>query len=297
MEQQVPQEPSAKEVPLAESLDFANQPEEADDLSPPQPAPAPAREPVKPTPATPQHPSYLLRQAADLGIPQEDIEAASTDQLGQLVYHLSRQALSRGSTAAPAPVPQPEEVDYDLGLKDEDYDPALLGAMKKLARDHAKQLKEIRAELDGYKQADQQRQTNERYDSINSAIDKLGDARLGQTDALTAGSPEITRRRAIYNEACLLAGEGASLRQQLARLDEARKNLFGDTAPTPTADPPELEQRRKEWAEAPLAHPTQRTAKELPKGIVKAKQTFRAKVREAGLDNDEAVAGAAEQQW
>src|SRR5437763_1934701 len=52
--------------------------------------PEPAASTILPVPA-PSHPRYLVQQALDLGIPQAEINEASTEQLGQVVYHTNRQ--------------------------------------------------------------------------------------------------------------------------------------------------------------------------------------------------------------
>jgi hypothetical protein len=183
-------------------------------VTPPSPA-----EPKAPPP--PKHAPHTLRMAADLGIPQADIDGASAEELGRLVYHLHRQVLTEAresrrqeaqngrQNVQPAVVAPPQAPDGpDWGKDDNgkafteaDYAPGVAAVIKK---SHAleKKVQDLEARLEALGSREQARERESAGDRIDRLFDSLGDEgakRFGKGTwrDFTEDSPEYQRRMAV----------------------------------------------------------------------------------------------------
>ncbi len=225
-------------------------PEEAAFVASPEPAV------ITPPPApSPSHPRYLIAQALDLGVPQADIDRASTDDLGAFVADQNRRILQsvreqqrsqaqeaargQGATTSPPSASIPvggasatagattTEEEFSLGPNEQDFAPEIVGALKRVwgvVSEVKKQLAEARAKLDGYEQVEQRRQTETLTERADRAFSRhktiLGEKRR---DELDAASPEYQRRLAILT----LVSRDNSSKTLEQKIDGAVALLFG----------------------------------------------------------------------
>lgn len=250
--------------------------------------------------ASPKHASFLVEVAKDHGFADDEIEAMTPAALGRLAHVLQRQELehtrqalaesaiheTRGARpVVPDPEPKPEE---ELGLDEAQYDPGLVGVLKKL---HAEN-KALRGRLTEGEEREQRRAQSERSRAIDAAFAKLGpdfQEHFGEGDIfdLPMESAERAKREAVVSLA--LQQKDGSLP---ARIAKVAKQLFGAKA-KPTADPSaEYEAVAKpgkngkpritpeQWREAGTAVPTQRKELDLPAGDDKATRNLERRMRE-----------------
>jgi hypothetical protein len=286
------EQPEAKTPTLADSYHI--EPPDDDIEIPTEAAdPAPASETTPSSPATspaPQHSPRLLRRARDLGLADEDVAGMSSDQLDDTLYLMERQArqMSRRSpeeivterSVERTPEPEPEA---DLGL-DEDVDPRIAAALKKLHKENADLKKHIASRDQQQQQTVAQRAiaTADRFFNENQAVYGKGTAH-----DMVPGSKFAKKRNAIY-QAAVDDGTAGSFHEKLQR---AHADMFGETKPAEEVVPPAIQQRldkrTEEWSEAGLARPTARKGAPEPNGPKKAAKTLD-KLRTAnGLKEDD----------
>lgn len=269
-----------------------------------------------PPPARPRHSALVRRLAKELGVKDEDLDVASPEEAERLVAALHEQRQSTRLTnqiertptpavAQPAPqpaapqshqeaAPAPEE--FDLGLSEDEFDPALLAALKKLTGHFAAKVAELKQGLAGLTQVEQRRQQQTVAEQIDAGFADLGEDLVGTLGKggradLRDGDPALDRRMAVLHSLQRRPGTG-TLRQQVAA---RAKELFG-TAAAPAAPQPEpqappapkrrpvqhpvtgqftgefeeidegQQARQDAWARAGLARPTSREHPPEPKG-------------------------------
>lgn len=237
-----------------------------------------------------KHPRYLLHQAKDLGMDPAEVAALSTDELGEAVaaqaawaVGRARQDTLRNSIDQPRQAPEPlvrrepesaaEEIDWGQDesgrkLSDRDYLPPIAGAIR-TTRALEKRIAELEKRLGDLGEREVRREANSHFDRVDQTFAKLNDLEAvlgkGGRHDLERESPEMQRRMAVLESAKRLAGENATLEQQLAKVPQAARLLFGDR---PAAAPEKPDRAAVErWNEAATARPTHREgALELPKG-------------------------------
>lgn len=243
-------------------------------IAPPKAEPKPAA-PV--APAKPQHNARTLMLAAELGIPQSQIDAATPERLDYAVDLMAQQALARAKqqnyrqpepAARQAEPPPPPEPEVDLGLADEELDPRFSGALKNLFKQQQKEIQELKAKLGA---VEQHYQTQARETVFATADRFFGNQPTvfgqGTVRQIVKGSPEAVRRSAVFNAATQIQGD-IPFEQ---KLEQASTALFGTTAPAapvqpaPTPDRPRdsngryLSAEERRWMESGLATPTHRS--------------------------------------
>lgn len=221
----------------------------------------------------------------------EEIAGYSTDQLSLTVNRMQRIAARARAEAPPPEVraggPQPvdgsAEEPFDLGLSEDDVDPKIIAAFKKMNERHEKKTARLEAALAVERASKEQSSLNVRVDK---AFADLGDPKLfgtGGLEELPANSAYAQRRKAVWN----MAKEGASsLPEALARLAQARQVLFGGEPPkqAPSGDTatPQATPSQTTWAAGAVAKPTQRAGAIDPPGPEKAAKTIQAKFAAKG---------------
>ena len=222
--------------------------------------------------------------ALDFGMSDSEIAETPSEVLEEVVYRLHKQhrkiledhqVRTPPAQTPPKPAEQPVPEEDDYGTLENDLDPTLFRLIKRQG-DEIKQLRALVQEVHGT----QREQHNE---SVASTIDRFfnehADESLlgkGRGQNMKADDPHFIRRSAVVAEAVRLAGPNSNSRQQIAKLAQAYKNLYGQT-PKPTASKETDEVQR--WREGGLARPTQRKEDEAP-GVRKATRSVAAKLSE-----------------
>lgn len=240
------------------------------EAAPPAPLPAEA--------APPRHDPYFVGLAEDFGIPKSEIDSCTPDALKAVIrreqrsQRAERDRLRSETPRDPprTPGPQPAKTpEFDLDLGEDQYDPKIAGLAKALQ--HAlSEIESLRGDVGGvkgYVEGQVQltnRQQADRFFAKNEA--RYG---RGAREDLADDSPHLQRRMALLNVAATIARNGESHAQAMAR---AEKVVYGDSAaPKPNDEPTP---RQREWEEAGVARPTQRTPGEEPKGVRRAKRVL-----------------------
>lgn len=234
-------------------------PPTTDDPTPVPVDPTPTPPPEEPTPAPQSHNPYLLRQAVELGVSQDEITAYSSDELQQAVYHRTRalQAFRQAQTpvvttnAPVAPVPPDEP---DLGLTPEEQaelqelNPVLAKALRANARAAHEAKRAAAEQTENFRR---QQTQGELARQVNAAMDAKHAKALG-----VGTSAEAARKNAVLVELARIAQQGVITDQTPPEFAVAIavKNLFGESAPA-SASPPAL---RPGLAPTPTARPTSR---------------------------------------
>lgn len=306
----------AVETPSAQSPAVAGTavPEE-----PPSPSPRP-RDPEtgrfqKPDeqPQRFTHPNYLVRQAAELGISDEEMQTTPSDMLGDLVYHLGRQALKltrdhsvqstlqsateRQQTPGVPPGTPGPPAEPELLALGEEYDPKIR-QLADLVRSQGETIRQLQGRLDevhGVQQAAIHRSVTERVDGFftqHTAV--YGEGNFEQAKKKYGeNSPQMKRRNAAADLVRSLGKEPGTLEEKLAK---AHAELFSFQEQPPPATPESqrngLPTREQQWNGGALARPTQRGSTHEPPGERKAVQTAARLMREQGLLDDAAPDGA-----
>lgn len=276
---------------------------------------APAATPppaARPAAAKHEHNETVARMAADLGVPQAEIDQTPPDQLGRLVYHLNRQAqLSRGTQLTPPPgqlspptqlprdpgtgrfLPKGAEPpaavapEDDLGLPEGEYDPALVKVLKE-QRAEIRRLKGLEQRIEHLSRREQKREVEtvaDRFDKKFAEHEAVFGRGRGRE--LDGNSAEYQRRIAVLAQIDRDPRPG-SFEQ---KFDRACQLLFGTLAPAPAPAPAaapaadELRRRQEQYDRGGLARPTHRGQE--PRGERKALQTAARVMREQGLLSEE----------
>lgn len=277
-------------------------------------------------PPKPQHSPLVRRMAKELQVSDEDLDVATPEEAERLLAALHEQRaatklsnqIERSPTPSPAgaggqvPVPAPQQQQearpapegYDLGISEDEFDPALVSALKKMAAHFAGQLTELKQGLGSLSQIESRRQAQTTLEQIDAGFADLGAEFHGLTGRggrgeLREGDPALDMRMAVLTSLQRRPIEGKPLREAVAiRSREMFAGLLGvnvlglmegakpsEPAPAkPTRRPvqhpvtgqftgeyedvpsPEDRQRQDAWARAGLARPTSRQHPEEPKG-------------------------------
>jgi hypothetical protein len=300
------------------------------------PVPKPVEKPAPAEPVVHKHSRRLLREATEFGIPQEEIDATPTEELDERVYLMRREAMAwarqqgqreileaikspshaSSGTAPPepgvpggtpahgsAPAPGGSGDEIRLVADESDYDPELIGGIKKYLKKHDDEMKALRDQLAQLNAAEGRRQQDTLTQQVDRAFADLGpgyEPYFGRGGVSEIDEAALARRKALLTHVELaMKGKPGTLPKKIA---EAAKLLYpvragGSPAaeygagvtpsprtPTPAPDP--LAGEKERWAGAGLAHPTHRESPE-PKGRAKAERTARELMEREGVLGDE----------
>jgi len=250
--------------------------------------------------------------AFDYGIPDAEINDMSPAELERSVFHMhrlaqnlrrdnDRQQIMQQATEpkfdqnliAREPgteTPRDPGVDEELGFDPTEYDPHIVGALKRLAKEN----KELRGLVGQVVQREQFRQNVEVGNRIDKAFFSLGEAfkpYFGDLPMaqMTKADAEGHRRMAVLKVVEGMAKEPGTLEQKISK---AAKLLYPTTAPEPrqtrTEPPAQTNGTRispEEWEAARVARPTHRGGAPEPKekgydaavkGVARAMQDMQA---------------------
>lgn len=223
--------------------------------------------------AAPKHKSFFLRQAAAVGISEDEANEMDPAELDRAI------SLSR-STPAPATsqpsggkeaAPKVEEDDLEAliaAIDNPDFEPALIAPIKAIAARLKKYdpLTEKVAKFEELETKREQREVARKIDAIfaESGIDKLGSKPF---DKYRPGAPEIEARITIFNAANASRKEGETIEQAIHRTlsffgmapSAAVEDDEPAPAPKPTRTPKDiLAERRQQFAEGGVQSPVHR---------------------------------------
>ena len=275
------------------------------------PAPPPAQDRPRNPDGTfakiPKHEAFLVQQAEEYGYSSEDIDEMSPAALRRVItQHRNHQrllteqftkqySLDQNKVRQPVEAPKPPEEDtIDLGLDENQYDPQLIQAMKKLAGARNAEIKELRQKLDERDQRDQQREGLRLESIIDNAFSSLGDkfekvfGRGAGRDVSQNDQAGYRRRLAVLRDAQINA-QNMTPAQIKAKIRDSVELMFPGTAeayaevtqqggPNGPASAPRI--TPEQWANGAVAKPTQRRGEE-PKGDAKAIKNLTARMKEA----------------
>ncbi len=289
--------------------------DEAGRFLPAEPAtPPPTAAPA--APPAPKHSARVLRRAAEAGISQETIARLEPDALRDLTDDLFdrrfeeathnfriagiHDAVNGGGAdgtpapaaprSGPAPVaPAAAPAEADLGIDEGDFDPGLIGVIKKL---HG-EVTALKAQLATVQQAEAGRraetfaQTMDRLFSKNTEFFGVGTVR-----EVPRGSAHALRRQAVIDVMRNIPG---SIEDRFHKANEVLG--LGAVPATPPATPPAAPAAtpaitREQWSDAALTRPATRSDAPEPKGLAAAKKAFLKGVREHGLDQEGEAGGS-----
>jgi hypothetical protein len=276
----------------------------SDEPSPAAAAPEPAQPIAPPPPPAPKHSPDTARRAADYGVSEAELNDMSPQEANRYLNGLERQrqefirwhaqqqqAQPTQPVAAPA-TPAVDEDDFtqalrEVGGKEEDWDPTMLKALKKVhGKKENAEIKKLEERLAKAEQVIQSNAEREQQRAAQEAAKEFDDlfttdpTRFGQgsTFTLPKGSPQILARietlqlmQSIDNGFRAMGKQPPPLKDLHA---QAVAMLYGGQAPAPQAPAPqpvdpnaaELERRKQAYAKAAVATPTARTEKATPNG-------------------------------
>jgi len=277
-----------------------------------------------------KHPSYLLQQAREFNLDDEEIEGMSTNVLGKVVHRLMREQLAfraeldkertlvHGQVRTPPPEAKPEEEDFDIdfGVDPEtgrkmtaaDFNPNLVHAFKSLTRQQRAENKRLQEELSKRDQRDQQRDEVRAaaiYDSAFAALGPDYEPIFGKAAGrdMDPNSPEFRRRILVLTEAQADPRQH-TVAQARARIKKAAELIAPVKAnPNPYAEVPKKGEPAKptngvkpriseeEWNEGGLARPTARKVDDEPPGEAKAVRNLAAKMDKEVIPDSEELDG------
>jgi len=242
----------------------------------PEPAAEPAAEAVEPAVETPKpkHPSWLVNEAAKLGI--ENADAMDSAELKDAVSIISRTRAAEQSVRQRDPEtgqfvkakdPEtPKEFSLkDAGINSEAWDADTPAT--KIAADIAQPLMkiigELKSELSALKERDETRERNAQFDKLDQLF-ATNETVFGKgaRHSLKAGSDEILRRQVVISAMGTLKQQnpGLSLDDAFRKVSET---LFGRPAQEPA--PTRLD-KTEPFANGHTIKPTVRATKAPPKG-------------------------------
>jgi hypothetical protein len=223
--------------------------------------------------ATPKHKAFFLRQAASVGISEDEANEMDSAELDRAIA-LSRSTPS-AATSQPSggkeAAPKVEEDDLETliaAIDNPDFEPALIAPIKRLAA-KMKSIGELTERVSKFEELESKREQREvarKIDAIfaDSGIDKFGNKPF---DKYRPGAPEIEARITIFSAANASRKEGETIEQAIART----LKLFNLTpaaaeddeepapAPKPTRTPKDiLAERRQQFAEGGVVSPVHR---------------------------------------
>lgn len=246
----------------------------------------------------PKHSRFLILQARDLGISQEEIDDTPTKQLERVVYYLNKQQRQRPDEpkveAKTAPV---VEEDMDLGIDEAVVEPSIVKAMKKLAKgqkDKDAKIAALEQELGTVKQNESRREAQTAAERIDAGFGDLGPEYesifgKGRGNEMEASDRCLHRRRAVLQSLNADPPKTGTLRDNVRR---RALELFGQPdavqAETPEPEPKPAPSKKKgptqeEWNEAALARPTQRANSSEKYGVKRAEKAAHEFLKSKGV--------------
>lgn len=286
MDEQIQESAAPAPAPALSAEEQFNDLYDLDDAQYPEaPSVGDVREP-EPEPS-PRHPAFLISMARSYGFTDQEINAYPTDTLGAIVERISARSQQQRAQQPqqqvvpqqqPAPRPEPEEDVVFEGIKDEDYAPELLSALKKAIKVPLTRVKQLEKQLAETQQAAQVREVQDLTRRVDTFFSTLGPEfvsvfGVGSVDQVKNFNPQAFAERAkVFRRANILhQEEGGDL---LAHLAEQVKFLHPKKAAprkAPAAEEEmELEERKKDWVEGAVAKPTGRKEAPLAPGKEKA---------------------------
>lgn len=292
----------------------------------PQPvaAPAPVAE-VAPDPRprnpdgtfarpAPVHPQYLKDQALEFGFSEADLAEMPTDALHRTVLQMAKNRLAfrsqqdtartvQGDGPRVDPPPQPEPAPDDLGLDESQYDPGLVGILKKQAKELA-ELRKVKGVVDSLNERETKRETSRAGDLLDSHFEALGPEYERIFGAGPAG--ELADADAMKRRIFVLQEAGVNLSnvtpKSLAKIKAVAEKIYmppeaakapdpyapAEKAPAANGAKPRVSP--EDWAKASLAKPTQRSGASEPKGEALAKANLAQRFREEDRVGDADIA-------
>ena len=267
---------------------------------------APVETPEPEVEEKPTHPSWLSKEAAALGMDEDEISSYSTDLLSRTVSRLQRMerdAVIRSHQQPrpePKPEPKPEVVsdEDESDLNEDEYDPKMVKKFRKLdkyAKEQAAEMKAIKEELQYHRQQAERSQLEESRRVFDGHIADLGpkyEKHLGKGPGskLKQDSTAWNGRRELATHVFSLAKTFQELGRTVDHgelVQMAAKVLWPDVKDvveeedveeTDAKEQAKLE-KVKRWNAGALATPNGRSAEE-PRGTARAVKAVKA-VREA----------------
>ncbi len=263
-----------------------------------------------------EHPRHLVELAKDFGLDDEDIGSLDDEALtrairlvrkrdGVLASNHNRDraaeaAMQRQPPKPPEPEPEPE---IELGIDEEAFGPELVGALKKVAAEPLKKIRELEKKLAEQHAQNEARSiaqateiTEEAFEAIAAEYPELfGKGNLG--DLKTTDPDAHYRRLVLFNRAGVdpRTNSGKVLLQKLraaipscfpgatAKAKEPEGNPYEAPIAAAAAKANGSSRPTKaEFAQAGTAVPTHRAGAHEPKGAEAAEKAIARKLREEG---------------
>jgi len=274
--------------------------------------PVPPKDPVtgqfvKPNNASSQHRPSMVRLAESMGLRPDDIADLSPDVLEQTLAALANQRTPNPqapnwnqalSTPTPPSVTATPGEEFSIpDLKEADWDPTLIGPLKKLLAGLDKRLRVVEvghAQLQQQALAQANMSTAQKVDTI---FNRWNDSRFGQggLEDLDPESGQALARHAVVDAARNMAvrkfGSNATLPQILGMFEIVRNKLYGTAKPKEGQESGGAGPTQEEWDAAGLRQPTNRNGSPEPPGRKRAMETVRRIQAQAGSDQGEESGG------
>lgn len=210
--------------------------------APPEPAVDPAPKST-PEPVSPAHDPWLVHQAKELSISQDEIAAMTPGELQRSVVLLARQQariaqeLAKPKPTEPAPPPAEPAWELPAEVKSElaEMNPALLKAIELSQKANEERVKKLEGQLGQVRQQSEGQAFGQRVSAEMSKIPALGSGPVRE------GSPEHAKRAAVLNHLAYLetTGQLNGVPPEVA-IPMAFRTLFGEAAPAKPTPPGNL---------------------------------------------------------
>jgi hypothetical protein len=258
----------------------------------------------------PDLPPALIEQArqffTDEEITQFDrstLESAVRANLRSIIADRDRRDTQRVLEQQPRPPAPPVETEEEFPLPTEElgYDPNIVG-MAKLAKKLHEENKELKKQLGGLAEREQQRNARTAGETLDLAFESLGEewhAIFGKGDATELqGKPELRRRLAVLRDAGVDLQAVPSLAKLKSMLKAAAETIYpAQVAPkkkddlgaygAPAGRPTNGSRVTEEdWRQGSLARPTHRRGAAEPTGEALAVRNLERKMQQAEQQGD-----------
>lgn len=233
------------------------QKQEAAKAPPPPPAPEVESPESGDLPAKPSHPASLVEHAKFAGIPQAEIDALSSADLGATVDRALRvrqlqareqprppyqQPPQQPQSPPPPAPPTPQELVRRLGLDPDELDAGALEIAGKMAAHYEERFAKIEPLLQRYQETEAQQRVRQNFRALDPFF--AGNAAAfgpGATEQLDPASPEFFRRQTVLNNLVEMQRAGRHGRSLKDDFEAVHRNLFGFAAAAPPAFDPAAE--------------------------------------------------------
>lgn len=240
-----------------------------------------------------KHPAWVVKQAKQLGVTQQEIDSTPTDELkDQLLFASNqRERIQHDNPGRPrdehgrfvaappepsAPAQEPEFSLKSIGVDLDEADEFTQNTLTKVLAPLVKQISALQAELAGVKQAEQERQVGQFYDSLDQMFNENETVfGKGSRKKMDPTSDEFFRRKMTIEAMRQIKAEDPhGSREDHFALACKRLFLTAPTsAPTPPVETPKPVAPAVKPAKDPhgfangkLTQPTGRVAAPAPKG-------------------------------